>query len=412
MKTELKKISYLRQTICQLHFKQQLTTDEQLLIKQVLPRVNVQLMLALLTQQTLGLTLVEKHHYQAQLIQALAQNDVLKMQKLWQQLIPVRYQLQPVSELVAFFKALEEMGWDVFSLQIYARAYRDLKPISIRLKVQQAKQQSQKIGSKLYSELFSSYHDFDRSPLFNRQKIELVLNQLGAYIDDFGMLQLATNCQFDFDLEMSPDAPFLKAFAKAVQLAFWQRELDDKRIHQFRMYLDLHNLRYIRQHFGGKQVKDIDALRKFVLNQQINQPLYRLKRQPARYHNKYMKGRDFLAQRLNYKRLTPDFHSEFIFDDNGQFVSQWQVLKKADNGLVISDPNAYELNLMQKKQILNGESFNYANRNDQTHVNLDSLPPKKLDHQLRKLLFKDWSSPNRKVFPRFDVGMSQYSNWS
>nr|WP_260697572.1 DUF3114 domain-containing protein [Enterococcus mundtii] len=45
-----------------------------------------------------------------------------------------------------------------------------------------------------------------------------------------------------------------------------------------------------------------------------------------------------------------------------------------------------------RTELLDGESFNYASKNDRLHKLLDSLPSKKLDHQVRQQAKKAWIS--------------------
>ena len=89
---------------------------------------------------------------------------------------------------------------------------------------------------------------------------------------------------------------------------------------------------------------------------------------------------------INKKRLTPNFHSEFILNEEGTFVTQWDVLVEDWRGRLISNPAYYQAakNNEYQEKVLNGESFNYANRNNRTHELLDSSPPGRFDHQLRK----------------------------
>lgn len=245
----------------------------------------------------------------------------------------------------------------------------------------------QKIGSPIYHILFKN------SEYQPSQKIDLMLNQLGATIDSYSMLQLTG--PFAFDIKMAPHSLFIELFCQTVQLAYHNQMVDSYKVHQLRMYFDRQNLFYIRHEFPSET--DAESLRRYVaspfpkgLN---NQPLLR---ERARYHNKAPKGSDFISyhtQSPNIKRLTPNFHSEFILDKKGHFVSQWNVLK-INNGLVESNPSAYEWTTHFEQQLLNTESLNYGSKNNTEHKRLDSLPPVYFDHQLRNIASKKWASPS------------------
>ena len=58
-------------------------------------------------------------------------------------------------------------------------------------------------------------------------------------------------------------------------------------------------------------------------------------------------------------------------------MTQWDVLVEDWRGRLISNPAYYQAakNNEYQEKVLNGESFNYANRNNRTHELLDSSPP-------------------------------------
>ena len=60
----------------------------------------------------------------------------------------------------------------------------------------------------------------------------------------------------------------------------------------------------------------------------------------ARLHNKYPEGASYSL--INKKRLTPNFHSEFILNEEGTFVTQWDVLVEDWRGRLISNPAYYQ----------------------------------------------------------------------
>lgn len=270
------------------------------------------------------------------------------------------------------------------------RSLKDAREIE-----QQLLKESCLVGSSIYTKMF---HASKQEP---KEKLALLLGQLGAQMEE-GTLQLTGIYQID--PMMPPHGEFLSLLAKTVQQAYQGKVLDDSRVHQLRMYLDRHNITYIRQRFGGEGITDEAALAAYVRTPKKLGGLggQKLIAERARFHNKYQ--HNYQSGNENRKRLTPDFHSEFILDANGRFVSQWNVLEFDSAGKLITDFYYYkkryktyaEWNAFQQ-QILNGESFNYADRNDLVHRRLDIVPPSQLDHPLRKEIAGEWKNPKNKV---------------
>lgn len=275
------------------------------------------------------------------------------------------------------------------------RATRNLSLKEAREKEEELLNQSRLVGSGIYTKMFRS------SNQTASEKIVLLLEQLGAQLEK-GTLQL--HGPYKIDPELAPHDSFLSLLAKTVQQAYQKEVLADARVHQLRMYLDRQNIHYIREHFSQPGQTDEAALAAYVRAPKKAGGLggQKLLAERARFHNKYKTH--YSAGNENRKRLTPDFHSEFILDSNGKFVSQWNVLETDDTGKLITDffyykkrfPSYSEWHYFQQ-QILNGESFNYADRNDDTHRRLDSLPPSRLDYPLRKKLAEDWNNPQNKI---------------
>ncbi|MGK0552684.1 DUF3114 domain-containing protein [Enterococcus faecalis] len=289
-------------------------------------------------------------------------------------------------------------GWDRRAVQrLVTVIFKELQPLSFSealTVVQQAASKLHLVGSSLYQQLFchSSYHP--------QQKLSLLLDQLDGELDQYGMLQLRGDHQFDPAL--APHARFWHVLAKTVQRAYPQgllaasNQTKAKQVHQLRMYIDRQNIQYIRTYFKQSNMTDEAALRQYVFTA-VPKGLggKKLKREPARLHNKYLKGTPYLNQALNKKRLSPHFHSEFILNPHGQFVSQWDVLVERWNGTIISDPAYYQRIQMKdyESKLLNGESFNYADRNNRKHDLLDGTPPGRFDHELRQQAKRKWRSP-------------------
>lgn len=247
-------------------------------------------------------------------------------------------------------------------------------------------QERTQVGSPTYLILFKNSH---YSPV---KKLGLLLDQLGAEVDEFQMLQLLGS--FSIYESLSPHSNFIELLCQTVQLAFANKNLESRELHQLRAYFDRQNILYIRENFPAQT--DEVSLQQYVaapspkgLN---GVPLIR---ERGRFHNKIPKGMtyaSYVKQFPNRKRLTPNFHSEFILDKHGHFVSQWNILKTSGQ-LIESNPASYEWGRDLEAQLLNTESLNYGRKNDLEHKRLDSYPPGPYDHMLRKAAKKSWSSP-------------------
>lgn len=236
-----------------------------------------------------------------------------------------------------------------------------------------------------------------------------VIRGMGGYIDENGMLQLRRG--FCVGARIAPHGRIFQEFAKCVEKAYGETGLcglsdaEGRMIHQFRMYIDRHNITYIRRYFKRDGMTDEDALKSYVQASAGQGGLggKKLLREPARYHNKYPAGSSYREYQRGYenkKRLTPDFHSEFIIGRDKAFVSQWNVLDEDEHGRIISDIEYYRKKYRDsstweaaQRQIMDTESFNYASRNDKIHERLDIQPPKLYDPELRRLISSEWKSP-------------------
>lgn len=281
-------------------------------------------------------------------------------------------------------------GWDEAAIDAY---FRKVSCFKWNVKeIMSQWRQTQQVGSELYTEMYQ------RSQKTASEKIELVFQQLGAVMEE-GILQLTG--KLFLDPQLSPHSLFLEEWAHTVQQANKNCLLSDPRVHQFRMYIDRQNIQYIRTNFRLKNMTDEEALKAYVFSptpQGMGAKKMRAER--ARLHNKYLKTSTYLHGQENRKRLTPNFHSEFILDSGGCFVSQWNVLDQDDAGRLIMDPLHYakkyptaEKYLYFENQIMNGESFNYANANNEQHRYLDILPVAHFDPPLRKQIGKRWRNP-------------------
>ena len=245
-----------------------------------------------------------------------------------------------------------------------------------------------------------------------------LLRKCGGYLDIHGMLQLGQG--FVFDKNTPPHSEAFGHYAESVRAYCGEQGImglknvtQARMLHQFRMYIDRHNIRYIRGRFKKPGMTDEEALELYVHKPAVEGGLggQRLLREPARLHNKYPSDSDYKRYakgRENKKRLAPDFHAEFIVDIHGNFVSQWNVLEEDQKGRVISDIAYYRRKYQKtgeaydwegaQRQIMDTESFNYANANDVMHKMLDIKPPQRYDTDLRRQISSGWKSPSKKNY--------------
>lgn len=286
-----------------------------------------------------------------------------------------------------------DYGWDntaitTFFVYLYSQVSLDSQQSVDTLIFKLLLHDTQLIGSRLYTKMFQ------RSRLTTPEKTELVLKQLGAELDSFNFLQLRGTHRLD--PKMSPHSEFIELYCYCVRDTYKDQELSSPKIHQLRMYFDRQNINYIRKKFPRQTDEaSLEAYRKAPAPLGLGQK--KLLREPARFHNKYPKDCQYDSYQASYlqrKRLTPNFHSEFILNQQGKFVSQWNVLKQLSPKEIISNPQFYEFTDDFKREILNGESLNYGTKNNQEHRRLDSDPPIKYDHLIRKLCKTGWRSPS------------------
>ncbi|MBL1224142.1 DUF3114 domain-containing protein [Enterococcus sp. BWR-S5] len=320
----------------------------------------------------------------------------------------------------------KEDGWDEEAFKAY------MKHVNKKLgsggknvfdRLNQINVETRLVGSDVYRLMFSAYGTVDgkipagMEQAINEKRMELLMKQMGGEIDVHGMLQMTGTHKFDPN--MPPHGDFLHTLAKTVQEAYPKGLLEGysnmsreqkqfvKSVHQLRMYIDKNNLEYIRRVFksGANAGRtDEEALYAYVHASIADGGLggELMIAEKGRLHNKYLKDTtyDKSGDEVNRKRLAPDFHSEFILDPDGNFISQWNVLDEKD-GLVISDPEYYRNKNAEKprvyeQQLMDGESYNYGDKNDKVHELLDSKPPGKLDHDVRKEIKDEWESPKNR----------------
>lgn len=303
---------------------------------------------------------------------------------------------------------LEDYGWDQAAISIYMKELANLN--ENESKITELNQQLFLIGSEFYEKIFKE------SRLDDKEKLRLVMCQLGIGFDGNHDLILSQESDFCFDPSMPPGAPFLKEFSETVQRAYPNGMIikkEDKRlskvqlkmkysletmIHQFRHQIDQHNIQFIENYRREKQLKTDELAIKRVL---ANKWIYA----DPQYHNRALLGSDINNQDIkkqkqvmtffgwikklrkhgfNRKILSEDYHSEFIIEESGMLISQWKE----------KSSEVYDTEMA----IMNGESFNYgqspAGDKKRSHHFLDGLPAHSFDPAKRNEVKRKWISPD------------------
>ncbi|MTD42399.1 DUF3114 domain-containing protein [Erwinia sp. CPCC 100877] len=286
-----------------------------------------------------------------------------------------------------------------------------------------SKQQSYLVGSPLYELLFMY------SELSDRAKILLVIRQLGGFLNENNDLQMGAS-QYSFDPELAPGAAFLNTFSETVQRAYplglkvaaadqklpksalKKRYPQEVMLHQFRHQLDKHNVEYVIRYRQMHQLATDEAAIKEILK---NNWFYA----DPQYHNRALLGMDItekdcckrqrnltnrgLLKKIRkcgfYRKiLSADYHSEFIVDEAGTLISQWQIT---------TEEKAYQV-----MPIANGESFNYGKRprfdTTNSHQLLDGIPPHHFDSVSRLSIKKQWLAPKDNWFYQLMRRLAEY----
>ncbi|MEN8905694.1 MAG: DUF3114 domain-containing protein, partial [Clostridiales bacterium] len=250
---------------------------------------------------------------------------------------------------------------------------------------------------------------FEKCEHDSKDKALLVINQMNGEIDENGMLQLKNG--YKFDENMSPHSEFLEEYAGCVEKAYEGKILDDKRIHQFRMYIDRQNINYIRNNYEGetdyeklidysnKENEELDYGSDSIYHNRIY--LERIDKDLDKHILEHAKINKY---ECNDKIKTSNGLSEYIVDKTGNFVTQWDILKTVDgknagtnNGLIESNPSKYAAKLKGKK-IVETESFNYVSSGT-SHTLLDTEPAdwtKGYENELKIKMKQKWKYITKK----------------
>ncbi|EJN93445.1 DUF3114 domain-containing protein [Streptococcus ratti] len=233
------------------------------------------------------------------------------------------------------------------------------------------------IGSQIFQSLWQ--HAYGRR---KAQDLLIIVLDMAAMPEELsGDLQENQKLVGHFSNNLAPDHAFWHDFSLLVQEVFPKNKLSAettfaKRIHQFRYVISSQQAQYIRRHFKKSAMTDKEALAAFLKGKKQQQfwrktADYSLK-ESARLHNKraFKDGTVIYpdnCMRVNFKVLL-NYHTEFILDDEGRFLNEIDAEYSSQNA------------------IINGASFNYANKTDKRHWELDVNPAKRHDPAFRKKL--------------------------
>lgn len=204
---------------------------------------------------------------------------------------------------------------------------------------------------------------------------------------------------------IAPDCPpgsdFWKDFSRVVRIAFEKDPLADqsgdqllkRQVHQLRYLLSSYQAQWIRTHEARAGQTDEEALQAYLQEARaITVDTYAA----ARLHNKVSVTSDGhlhypsgASQQVNFKILL-NFHTEYILNQDGQFLNEVDPYQISENGIV------------------NGASFNYGLARGRTHKDLDIDPVKAWDPPFRKQAL--YQQGSRYLAPKNDRSAEGY--WS
>ena len=204
---------------------------------------------------------------------------------------------------------------------------------------------------------------------------------------------------------IAPDCPpgsdFWKAFSRVVQIAFEKDPLADqsgdqllkRQVHQLRYLLSSYQAQWIQAHKARAGQTDEETLQAYLQEARaVTVDAYAA----ARLHNKVSVTSDGhlhypsgASQQVNFKILL-NFHTEYILNQDGQFLNEVDPYQISENGIV------------------NGASFNYGLARGRTHKDLDIAPVKAWDPAFRKQVL--YQQGIRYLAPKNDRSAEGY--WS
>ncbi|MGT2785647.1 DUF3114 domain-containing protein [Streptococcus merionis] len=318
-------------------------------------------------------------------------------------------------------KILHQLGWSKSCIE---QGYLSLLKVpEIREEhlsyLQKRLVDSQLFGSLVFQKMW--HVGMQQSRMTDAQVLLKIAMQVTGMPDDLsGRLEETQELLRRFDPDLEPGDAFWKHFAQTVQRAFPGQSLAgdgklNRQIHQFRYLISSQQAQWLRQHFRKDNDTDAQALAKYIRDMDQRDSLleklgitnydyyfeYSLT-DSSRLHNKIALDRSGKTEQVIYPdgqvgvnfKILLHFHTEFILDEAGHFLNEVDAERVTENG------------------VLNGASFNYANRNGAQHSSLDVSPVNVHDPKFRKKLARQkklrYISPNRTQGRR---GAKSISDW-
>ncbi|WP_380424564.1 DUF3114 domain-containing protein [Streptococcus caprae] len=285
---------------------------------------------------------------------------------------------------------LQVLGWSADVIMESARQWFSEHGLTL-VQIETFGQQARLAGSPVFQDLWA------REVAAGRSSLDL-LQVLLATLDFPDELTLANYTQaLENWADLAPDDVFWRTLARAVQETFPVAGLSQqtdlaRQIHQLRYLISNQQADWVRRHYGRPGRTDRSALVAYLAGKNARNTL--LERlglasydyavydvgESARLHNKQAfdeKNTPLKLEGLPNIKVLINFHTEFILDSKGNFVNIFETGQPTLNGPI------------------NGASFNYANRNDLRHLQLDVVPTKVHDPKYRRRVFKSASHPYR-----------------
>lgn len=289
---------------------------------------------------------------------------------------------------------LQQAGWSdrAIATGYLGQLTQEKDPISLSKQVEVTYQASQIFGSEVFQELWTVQTE-KVSVKEARKLLEHSLSLIGMPDELSGSPEETRALLQRFDKELAPDDYFWGSFARLVQKAFPKDSLSKAdslahKVHQFRYLISAQQAQWVREHYRRDGQTDREALVAYLAGQskkEVEKDTFGLEEfdyfvdydleESSRLHNKAASLR---GQSGSVVMLYPDFeplvnikivlsfHTEFILSSTGRFANELDPEGLDENGVV------------------NGASFNYANKNDALHRTLDIKPVKNHDPSYRK----------------------------
>ncbi|TCD45825.1 DUF3114 domain-containing protein [Streptococcus sp. X16XC17] len=267
---------------------------------------------------------------------------------------------------------LDKMGWSKTTIQKgYLETLGDISDNQepMAQKLQEAYEDTLLIGQSGFMDLWNADME-DVSPLAAQNRLQVLMNYIHfpkKLVQDPKEIEHLLRA---FSPQLSPIDPFWQDLADTVQAAFPLGTLAhdgklQKQTHQLRYLISAQQVQWVRDNFRSAQEDDRTALAKYLAT--LKEDDYNLN-ESSRLHNKLAtidngKKSDQEAQYAddisqNNFKVVLHFHAEFNLSENGKFLNKIDPEDTNENGIV------------------NGASFNYADKNDAVHQQLDVDPVK------------------------------------